>query len=68
MKCEKCADMIEQQAAEIERLQGALTEALDWCEELRESGDAGIGLWKDDFYTRGRAALSDSRAKENDNE
>ena len=33
----------------------ALTDCLDWMEQLRASGDAGNWEWKDDAYTKGRA-------------
>ena len=33
----------------------ALTDCLDWMEQLRASGDAGNWEWEDDAYTKGRA-------------
>ena len=41
-----------------DRLRAALSDALDWMEDLRASGDAGFWDWQDgDDYTIGRDAL-----------
>ena len=35
-------------------LLSALSACLDWMEQLRTSGDAGIWVWQDGVYTKGR--------------
>ena len=35
-------------------LLSALSDCLDWMEQLRTSGDAGNWEWEDDAYTKGR--------------
>jgi hypothetical protein len=36
-------------------LLSALSDCLDWMEQLRISGDAGNWEWQEDVYTKGRA-------------
>ena len=44
-------------------LLSALTDCLDWMEQLRASGDAGNWEWGDDAYTKGRAIEAKLREK-----
>jgi len=46
-------------------LLSALTDCLDWMEQLRVSGDAGNWEWKDDAYAKGRAIESKLKEKNN---
>ena len=52
-------------AAELRRLHSvnaelleALSNCLQWMEDLRSSGDSGNWKWDDDEYTKGMAAIA----------